>query len=392
MSKENNYIDLSKNELINLIKEKDQKINEINTENVKLKCKEFGGVIDDDIFKRIFHPMTDGVYIVNKEFDIQYVNPSLIKDFGVYEGKKCYKYFNDRENICPWCKNVEVFNGETIYWEWYSPITAKIYDLIETPIKNYNGNIFKLKIFHNITERKQKEEELQKKVKELNTLRNHLRSLSNHLQQIQENEKKGLARELHDELGQVLTAITLEVFNLRDNYSIALTNDVFNKANLIIKQILSLIDNTMKLTERIVMNLRPVILDDLGLIAALKWLVAQTNKYSKIECKFESIPDIDIDKDKAIAVYRIVQENITNIQRHSKATKMLVLIKEEDGKIHIIVSDNGIGFNEKKINKPGSFGILGMKERALLFGWNLFFENKKGKGAVVSLIIPFAST
>jgi len=113
-----------------------------------------------DNMNRVFEAMVDGVYLVNKEYDIQYVNPVLIKDFGPYEGRKCYSYFHDRKEVCPWCKNPEVFNGETVQWEWYSAKNQRTYDLIDTPLRNPDGSVFKLEIFRDITERVQNEREL----------------------------------------------------------------------------------------------------------------------------------------------------------------------------------------------------------------------------------------
>ncbi|MBW2607600.1 MAG: response regulator, partial [Deltaproteobacteria bacterium] len=118
--------------------------------------------IERDNLKNIFKAMEDGVYIVNQQYDIEYVNPVLVKDFGVYEGRKCYEYFHDRTKECPWCKIPDVFAGKTVHWEWFSSKNGKTYDLIDTPLKNPDGSISKLEIFRDITERKQAEEELRK--------------------------------------------------------------------------------------------------------------------------------------------------------------------------------------------------------------------------------------
>jgi PAS domain S-box-containing protein len=106
----------------------------------------------------ILNAMPNGIYIVNKQYDIEYTNPAVIKEFGSIDGQKCYSYFHERENVCPWCKNEQVFAGESVRWEWYSFKNNKYYDLFDTPIQNADGSTSKFEIFHDITKRKQAEE------------------------------------------------------------------------------------------------------------------------------------------------------------------------------------------------------------------------------------------
>ena len=117
--------------------------------------------------KNIMDTMEEGVFIVNKQYDIEYVNPAIIREFGATDGRKCYEYFHDRTEVCPWCKNQEIFDGKTIRWEWYSSKTDKTYDLFGTPLRNPDGSISKMEIFHDITERKRVEKEIQERDKEL---------------------------------------------------------------------------------------------------------------------------------------------------------------------------------------------------------------------------------
>ncbi len=117
--------------------------------------------------RNIFESIEDGIYIVNQQYDTQYVNQVLVKDFGPYEGIKCYKYFHDRDEICTWCKNQDVFAGKTIRWEWYSLKNERTYDLIDTPMTLPDGTIGKLEIFRDITERRQTEEALRQAHDEL---------------------------------------------------------------------------------------------------------------------------------------------------------------------------------------------------------------------------------
>lgn len=116
-------------------------------------------------FVSILNSMEDGVYIVNDQYDIEYANPALQKEFGSPEGKKCYQYLNDRNAVCPLCKNPEVFTGKTIHWEWYCKKNNKTYDLVDTPLKNPDGSISKLELFRDISEHKQIEENLRFKSK-----------------------------------------------------------------------------------------------------------------------------------------------------------------------------------------------------------------------------------
>ena len=118
--------------------------------------------IDRDNLKNIFEAMKDGIYIVNQQYDIQYVNQVLTKEFGGYEDKKCYEYFHNRTEVCPWCKNPDVFAGKTVYWDWYSSKNQRSYDLTATPVKNFDGSISKLEIFHDVTEHMHDKEELEK--------------------------------------------------------------------------------------------------------------------------------------------------------------------------------------------------------------------------------------
>lgn len=107
-----------------------------------------------DNFMNILEAITDGIYIVNRDCDIEYVNPVIEREFGKVEGRKCYAYFHDRTEPCPWCKNETVFNGGSVRWEWHSEKTGKTYDLFDTPIANPDGTVSKFEIFHDITDHK----------------------------------------------------------------------------------------------------------------------------------------------------------------------------------------------------------------------------------------------
>jgi len=137
------------------------KLERVNRDTTERKRSEETLLSERNKMLSAFEAMEDGVYIVNQQHDIQYVNPVIEKDFGPWQGCKCYQYFHDRKKTCPWCKNEQVFAGKTVRWEWYSTKNRKTYDLIDTPLKNPDGSISKLEIFRDITERKKVGEQLE---------------------------------------------------------------------------------------------------------------------------------------------------------------------------------------------------------------------------------------
>jgi signal transduction histidine kinase len=134
--------------------------------------------------------------------------------------------------------------------------------------------------------------------------------------------------------------------------------------------------------------LRPGILDDLGLIAALEWQSNEFEKRSGITCKFQShYSGEEPDRKLATGIFRIYQETLTNIMRHSGATTVEASIKKADGKIILTISDNGHGFDETKVREKKTLGLVGMKERAVMLGGELNIQSKEGKGTTVTLIV-----
>ena len=139
----------------------EQRVKELEKDAIGRKRPEEALRFERDNLRNIFESIEDGIYIVNQQYDIQYVNHVLVKDFGYYEGRKCYEYFHDRDEVCPWCKNQDVWAGKTVRWQWYSFKNERTYDLIDTPMTLPDGSIGKLEIFRDITEHKKLETQLQ---------------------------------------------------------------------------------------------------------------------------------------------------------------------------------------------------------------------------------------
>jgi PAS domain S-box-containing protein len=147
----------------------------------KLKESEELLRLERDNLTNILNSMMDGVYVVNQNYDIEFVNPVLIEEFGPIELKKCFEYFHDREEVCSWCKNQDVFAGKTVRWEWFSFKNQKTYDLVDTPLKNPDGSISKLEIFHDITERKKIDQILKESQKKYKLLSEELELILDHI-------------------------------------------------------------------------------------------------------------------------------------------------------------------------------------------------------------------
>jgi PAS domain S-box-containing protein len=232
-------------------------------------------------------------------------------------------------------------------------------------------------IFRDITAQKEAEEELQRSFRQL-------RELTARLQSVREEERARVAREIHDELGQALTAIKLDLASLMGALR-ADQEEELDKA----ESILRLIDQTIVSVRRIATELRPGILDDLGLVAAVEWAAQESEARAGTKCHLD-LPhdDIAIDQERTTAIFRIFQETLTNVTRHAEATRVDVRLGRENGKIVLEVRDNGRGIAAEQLSSGRSLGILGMRERALLLGGELTITGAPGKGTTVKVLIP----
>ncbi len=215
-----------------------------------------------------------------------------------------------------------------------------------------------------------------------------LRALNTRLETIKEEERINLSRELHDHLGQNLTGLKMEIsyFSKKmKNQEAFNTQDFLSKAN----DMMELIDDMINNVRKISAELRPNVLDYLGLIPAIEWQLEELKKRTEIETELKSnVVKIDLGDHINSSIFRIVQEAFTNIMRHAGATKVIVSTEESDDKIRLEILDNGKGINEKEILNVKSLGIIGMKERTLQFNGTLDFKNVPLGGTLLTLIIP----
>jgi PAS domain S-box-containing protein len=230
----------------------------------------------------------------------------------------------------------------------------------------------------NITEQREAQQELEHSYRTI-------RELSDHLHQVREEERKSIAREIHDELGQQVTVMKMEITWLISE---------IKSENPLVRQkmegLLDVLKETVQSIRRISSELRPSLLDDLGLAAAMEWHLKEFERRSGVQTHFDShIPDTELPDGIRIALFRILQESLTNVARHAQASHVVVNIAYHEGVIAMNITDDGNGMDTSRLKHSKSYGILGMKERAGMMGGNYNIESAPGKGTTISVEVPW---
>lgn len=236
-----------------------------------------------------------------------------------------------------------------------------------------------LGIARDITGRKKLDDEFQKSQEQL-------RNLAAHLQTVREEERMLVAREIHDELGQALTALKMDLSLLEKRMP-------EDKSSLLkkIESMTKLVDTTIQTVKRISSELRPGLLDDLGLFAAIDWLGKEFQDRTGIKCVISlDSEETLLSQDRSIAIFRILQEALTNVARHAKATQVRIRVKQKENHLMLHVKDNGKGILEEQILNPKSYGLIGIKERVHSMGGTISIEGVSNKGTKMSVSIPFS--
>ena len=238
-------------------------------------------------------------------------------------------------------------------------------------------------ITQDITERKDAQTAMYKLHRDLDTSRERLRELAAQNEARREGERKHVAREVHDELGQVLTALRMDLSLLgmkSGSQDPALMDRVQGMKGLV--------DRAIQGVRNVAANLRPTALD-MGLISAIEWLCNDFTERTAIPCAMLSREEIiDLDETRAVVIFRIVQESLTNITRYAKASQVDIHLGRRGNELWVQVRDNGRGFDLAAAARKKSFGLLGMRERALALGGRVDIASTPGQGTAISLTIP----
>jgi signal transduction histidine kinase len=237
-------------------------------------------------------------------------------------------------------------------------------------------------IAQDLTERKAAENELR-------SSREQLRELSSHLQAAREEERARMSREIHDELGGSLTGLKMDVARLAKSADGLTPAELRQRASVM----MDLIDGTVQMVRRIASDLRPGILDDFGLAAAIEWQLQEFCQRAGLDHDFQSnVDELNMDPASSTALFRLFQETLTNVARHAQATLVTARLECSPEELVLEVRDNGRGISTGEIDNSKSLGLLGMRERVQQINGKLSITGAPGRGTTVLIRVPLAQT
>lgn len=287
------------------------------------------------------------------------------------------------EDVCSFRSSMLQSQAELSLWNWEGRLVTvddelRWINLRATPRLYGEGMCMWDGVAINITESKVSEAKLIHS-------KTRLRELSAHLEIVREEERKHIAREIHDELGQTLTALRMDV---------SLARLSFGESNpqliMRLQSMTQLVDRTIKTARHVTSSLRPGALD-LGIIAALEWLVEEFIEYAGIPCELVlGDGDIELNEFTATAIFRIIQESLTNIARHAGASQVEIIVTRNDDQLCFEVRDNGKGFDQAVAANRKSFGLVGIRERVAMMDGEFEIVSKLGQGTRIRVCVPVA--
>lgn len=324
------------------------------------------------------------VMLVDKHHNILHANRAVRAHLGVdpkdIVGKYCPTVVHGLDkpiDACPLEEAVE--RNRAVEREIFDTASGRWIRSAIYPTKGSTADGRRV-FFHmvtDITDRKQAEEEL-------TSSREELRDLSRHLESIREEERTRLAREIHDEMGQSLTGLKIDVSWIARRLPKAQVS-LLEKTGTMNE----LIDGAIETVKRMSSELRPGVLDHLGLAAAIEWQVQELEERTQIRFEFKSSPkEIALDGGRSTTMFRICQEALTNVVRHANASKVRITLRREPGRVVLRISDNGKGIEEEQASDSKAFGVIAMRERARSWGGDVKINGTPGKGTVVAVTIP----
>jgi two-component system sensor histidine kinase UhpB len=295
-------------------------------------------------------------------------------DFDVWPHELARGYVADDEEVMRTRRQKQVEEQISVHG------VLRWVETFKSPVIDASGNVIGTTgLGHDITHRRQMQEEQRRS-------REQLRALAAHVESVREQERVRIAREIHDELGQSLTCMGMDLAFL-DKQIDPRNQDAAARVAALVE----LVKDTIRCVRRISSELRPSILDDLGLGAAIEWLAHDVESRTQITCAVEVPEDLSLPFELATPLFRICQEALTNVTRHAGASKVSIQLECADGELTLVVRDNGRGITEEEIQRHGSLGLLGMKERVALLGGTLEVKGQPGQGTSLSITMRIDS-
>lgn len=362
---------------------------------MELQLHQFNRELEQQVSKKtseltgIFERITDAFIAMDKNLCYTYLNKKagelIHRDPATLIGKYVWDVFPDAVGSDTW----QAFNKamaeqkNMTNTDYYAPLDLwQENHLYPSP----EG----LSVFiRNVTEDKKRETERKKAEDLLEKSYQEIRQLASHLQDVREEERACIAREIHDELGQQLTGLKMDLSWIGKRKIVQEDIEVRQK----VLTVMSLLDTTIMTVRRIATDLRPSVLDDLGLIAAIEWQSEEFEKRSGISTTFIStMEECRYSSMISIGLFRICQESLTNVARHANASRVRISL-EEQGNANILlkIEDNGKGFDVGKIGEKKTLGLLGMRERTLMMGGQFRMESQTGRGTTLFVTVPLTA-
>jgi len=338
--------------------------------------------------RSIFDLVPVAIWITEGE-TVVYANSACARLFGTdaresFEGHSVYRFLGPEQREQVRSKAAQALAQQDTVLKIDSEIahhdgTLRQVEMVITALPDHQRTLVQM-VIADVTKQAEERSELLRSQRTL-------RKLSASLVEAREEERRRIARELHDELGQRLTALKLELATL-DRADTARSRTERTQA------MMEMVDDTVAATRRISMDLRPLMLDDLGLNAAIEWLARDFERHTGLRTTLRLAPIQDlIDNRTSTTLYRIVQEALTNCARHARANAAEVVIAPEEEGILLTVSDDGDGFSTVPPQSPrGSFGLIGIRERVYMLGGELSLSNTPGGGARLVVYLPLGKT
>ncbi len=342
----------------------------------------------EERYRTLFDQSPVGVYNFDKDFKITQCNERMVEilqsSYDKLIGLDIRKLKD--QSFMPAMK--KVFKGQSSCQESFYEATsssAKLWLSVSlSPLREANGNVVGgMGVVEDITERKQAEEKIKMYTDQLQTL-------SHRLMEVQEIERRHIAHELHDEIGQVLTAVKINLQAMR-----RLDKQGLHAPRL--EEGIVIIDHALQQVRNLSLDLRPSMLDDLGLVSTVRWYMNRQMQRAGFVAKLVTKPlQIHLPSGLETMCFRIVQEALTNVVRHAKAKHVHVEMRQRDTELELIIRDDGIGFYvraaQKRASRGVSFGLLGMQERVRIVGGQIEIESRPKRGTTIRARFPLASS